>query len=448
MHPDRNFNNVEAATRDFAEVQAAYEVLSDPHERAWYDSHRDAILSGQNGSFDDVAGTTTYRNIHLTSTAEIISLMSKFNTTIPFTDAPLGFFSVVRETFDHLALEEEVVAENENLQRAAYPTFGSSQDDYYEVVRPFYYAWAGFATRKTFSWKDKYRVSDAPDRRIRRSMEKENKKNRIEAAREFNEAVRFLVAFVRKRDPRYISNMQSDAERQTSLRIAAAAQAARSRAANQEKVTSYEVPEWARSRFHEIEQDQLSTSGDDSEIEILECVVCNKNFKSARQLEAHERSKKHTKALQQLRRQMKKEGVDFKLDTDATPLSPDQLKHESSDTLPSNSTERKATQGLPYLFEASEGVLCDVFKTHSINNIERPEADANYIPELVKDHLGSTLNCAQVPQLASGNDFQCSIQELTLGDAESPVRVGKAKAKREKKTARRALENEVISRPH
>lgn len=45
-HPDKNIDNPEQAKKEFQIIQAAYEVLSDPQERAWYDKHRNAILLG------------------------------------------------------------------------------------------------------------------------------------------------------------------------------------------------------------------------------------------------------------------------------------------------------------------------------------------------------------------------------------------------------------------
>ena len=49
LHPDKNLNeDPEVAKSVFQELQQAFEVLSDPQERAWYDRHRDAILSGAN----------------------------------------------------------------------------------------------------------------------------------------------------------------------------------------------------------------------------------------------------------------------------------------------------------------------------------------------------------------------------------------------------------------
>lgn len=43
-HPDKNAEKAEEATVKFKEIQEAYDILSDPHERAWYDSHREQVI--------------------------------------------------------------------------------------------------------------------------------------------------------------------------------------------------------------------------------------------------------------------------------------------------------------------------------------------------------------------------------------------------------------------
>ena len=45
-HHDRNLDSREEAEARFKELQGAHAVLADPHERSWYDQHRDAILRG------------------------------------------------------------------------------------------------------------------------------------------------------------------------------------------------------------------------------------------------------------------------------------------------------------------------------------------------------------------------------------------------------------------
>ncbi|KJY00340.1 DnaJ-domain-containing protein [Zymoseptoria brevis] len=312
LHPDRNHGNEEAATKTFAEVQAAYEVLSDPQERAWYDSHETAILRGD----DDIGGDASagaapsFGSVRATTADDLARLVRKFNSNVEFSDAPSGFFGFIRETFDQLAKEEEVAADWEGGEYREYPTFGHRDDDYGDVVKAFYAAWAGFATVKSFSWVDKYRLSEAPDRFIRRRMEEENGKLRKAAKQEFNDAVRSLVAFVRKRDPRYVPNTQTEEERQKVLRDAAQAQAARARAANAAKMED-EVPEWTKVR----EPEELEES-EEEEVEehVLECVACNKIFKSERQWEAHEKSKKHQKAVRALQHKMRKENAHLDLD--------------------------------------------------------------------------------------------------------------------------------------
>jgi len=53
----------------------------------------------------------------------------------------------------------------------------------------------GFSTVKSFSWLDRWNYSDAPDRRVKRAMEKENKRYRDAGRREFNDTVKVLRLF-------------------------------------------------------------------------------------------------------------------------------------------------------------------------------------------------------------------------------------------------------------
>ena len=233
------------ATKLFADVQSAYEVLSDPQERAWYDSHRDVLLRG--GETSGPGGEEYSYDIRMTTSEQVLKLMMKFNGRLNFNDSQSGLYGGLQDFFQQLTKEEDIACQWEGLEPIDYPPFGHKDDTFEDVVRPFYNAWNGFSTRKTYAWKDTYRLSDAPDRRVRRLMERENKRLREEGVREFNDAVRSLVAFVRKRDPRYQENLQSEAQRQKTLREAAAAQAARSRAANQAQLDKQVVPEWAKS---------------------------------------------------------------------------------------------------------------------------------------------------------------------------------------------------------
>lgn len=304
-------------------------MLSDPQERAWYDSHESAILRGGHGSTEE----HYEHDVRVTTADDITAMLAKFHRRVDYSDSPTGFFGFLRDTFDRLAREEQLAAQWEGVEAPDYASFGHKDDTYEDVVRQFYVAWTSFATKKSFSWKDRYRYSDATDRRMRRLMEKENKSFREEGIREFNEAVRTLVAFVRKRDPRYTPNTQTDEERQKIMRDAAKAQAARQRAANA-AMLSEDVPEWTKTR----DSEELEESEDDEEEqEEFECVACRKTFKSERQFEAHEKSKKHQKAVQALKKKMFKDNKNLNLDDDvpssgiATPSVDDEDAQEDVD---------------------------------------------------------------------------------------------------------------------
>lgn len=314
LHPDRNHGDTERTTALFAEIQTAYEVLSDDQERAWYDAHEGDILRG--GSGEGATEDLYQGNMRMTTSHDLTRMMGKFRGSVDFSDSPSGFFGYVRETFEQLAKEEEYAADYEDLSIPDYPTFGHKDDTHDHVVREFYAAWNGFATVKSFAWMDQYRLSDAPDRRTRRAMEKENQKFRDEGKREFNDAVRTLVAFVRKRDPRYKPNTKSADEQAKAQRDARKAQAAKARAAQMAKLEqeAQALPSWATARPPDEEEEQ---SEEEIEEEHYECVACNKTFKSERQYDAHEKSKKHQKAISALKRKMQKDNAHLNLDDDA-----------------------------------------------------------------------------------------------------------------------------------
>ncbi|KAH9826378.1 DnaJ-domain-containing protein [Teratosphaeria destructans] len=329
LHPDRNYGNEEHATKVFAEVQAAYEVLSDPQERAWYDSHESAILHGEDPEGD--GAVPSYDNVRITTADDLARVVGKFNKNVEFTDAPSGFFGFLRELFEQLATEETAAAMYEGTVAHEYPTFGHKDDEYGDVVRKFYATWSSFSTVKSFSWKDHYRLSEAPDRWYRRRMEQENKKYRQDGIREFNDAVRSLVAFIRKRDPRYVPSTQTEEERQKILRDAAAAQATRARAANAAK-TQEEVPEWTKSREPDpLAEHEGGFDSDTEEEEVFQCVACNKLFKSEKQWQAHEKSKKHQKAIKELQKKMKRDNANLDLEGTGSGIATPDVEDDDDD---------------------------------------------------------------------------------------------------------------------
>ena len=92
-HPDKNPDDPEGAKQTFQLIQQAYDVLSDPQERAWYDNHREEILRGARGEELDQDGLDIFQ----------------FFTSSCYTgfgDDEKGFYSVYREVFNSLAAED------------------------------------------------------------------------------------------------------------------------------------------------------------------------------------------------------------------------------------------------------------------------------------------------------------------------------------------------------
>ncbi|XP_014256239.1 dnaJ homolog subfamily C member 21 [Cimex lectularius] len=277
-HPDKNLETADEAKEMFQLVQQAYDVLSDPQERSWYDRHKDSILKGGLGE--------NYQD-------DSLNVYAYFTTSCykGFNDDENGFYSVYNEVFKTIAAEDSEFCTDD----VEIPEFGDSKSPYLEVVHLFYSHWQSYSTKKTFSWLDEYDIRQAPNRRVVRLMEKENKKIRDKARKERNEEVRALVNFVRKRDKRV--QEYSKLLEQKSLENEKKANEMRKKQIleKNEKMKSYVESDWSKftNVLDELEQIESQLTVEDEEEESLYCTACNKLFKTTKAFHNHEKSKKH-----------------------------------------------------------------------------------------------------------------------------------------------------------
>ncbi|CAG83176.1 YALI0B15312p [Yarrowia lipolytica CLIB122] len=346
LHPDRNHGNVEEATAKFAVVQAAYDVLSDSQERAWYDSHGMSMGGGgSGGSGED--------GVHIyTTTEDVMRWFDPLMFANVDPESSSNFWATASSIFNQLAQEEREAAMDADVDSPILPAFGNSKSSWQHETRVFYDNWINFSTVKQMAHKDMYREKDAPDRRVKRAMQGHNKKARDAAKKEYNDAVRAFVRFIRKRDPRV--KLQAQQAKEASLsggKTAAEAQAYRARMANmakrQEEERRYKEQAWQK--VVEDEENPTAVVGEDeeegeSEVEdIWECVVCDKEFKTEQMLQSHEQSRKHAKALHKLRREMRKEGLDLGLDETPEP----EAEEEEDEVGPELADEEEKEEEIP-----------------------------------------------------------------------------------------------------
>lgn len=156
LHPDKNMDRVEEATREFTEIQLAYEVLMDPQERAWYDAHRNQILNDneESAQYSETVGLSTQH-------------LLKFFTTSCFSgfhDGPDGFYTVYKMVFAEILRNEQSAVYDDDALAFSLPdvSFGSSTvtfDQFFYTdsrqetsLKDFYSVFGAFSSCRSFRY--------------------------------------------------------------------------------------------------------------------------------------------------------------------------------------------------------------------------------------------------------------------------------------------------------
>ena len=187
----------------------------------------------------------------------------------------------------------------------------------------------------------KWNLNEAENRQIRRAMEAENKSDRKEQRKEYNDTVRRLVAYVKRRDPRYVQFQLQQAKEEKIKRAKAELKKEKEeeeKALKRAQARKAEEERWAERERERIAAGEASSSEErypfqsqktihfvhiynflhttfnyyffvkktysEEEVQIFYCEPCKKSFKSKNAFISHEKSKKHKEMIKKIQRQM------------------------------------------------------------------------------------------------------------------------------------------------
>jgi DnaJ family protein A protein 5 len=292
FHPDKAPRGEEEQyTVKFQELNEAYEVLSNPNEKAWYDAHREQILTGKS--------------------KEEMESQSGFGFDIDQylkDDCYSGkdFYEVFNEVFMKIKIEEEKAKELNDIDRQSpleMTNFGDASSDE-SMIKNFYLDWENFSSCKTFAFADMYNPKDYEGRRIKRLIDRENKKVRNEARKQYISKIKQLVGFVKSRDSRWAEMVHKEnLKRKKQEQLNKIEEIRKEKEWQEKKKRLLEEEMKNYGEYIEEEEDIALTN-----LEEFFCRVCNKEFKTEGALRHHNKSKQHLKRKKKIMEELMLEG--------------------------------------------------------------------------------------------------------------------------------------------
>lgn len=272
-HPDRNHTNKgREATDEFITLRQAYDILSDPDDRALYDMNRRKAVEISTSTDHHHDDDEEFGENHLDKYFSVSCYRG-------YDDSPCGFFAVYRILFESIESCEPSSSSSHEIT-----SFGSMNTPYKPSIAAFYTKWAHFSTERVFGC-ELPRFVFSLERDKRRTLMHELQKTLERKRRLYNNKVRSLANFIKKKDPRYKRWMEQWRQCEN-------------------KSTDLTTPSYSDVELDALLQriapveENLECS--DNEIRELYCAVCKKAFKSQNQWFNHERSSRHRLAMQRL----------------------------------------------------------------------------------------------------------------------------------------------------
>ncbi|KAF8773716.1 DnaJ subfamily C member 21 like protein [Argiope bruennichi] len=371
-----------------------------------------------------------------------------------YNDEEKGFYTVYRQVFEKIAAEDKPFLDSDDELEV--PSFGYSYSSYEEVVHNFYAYWQSYCTAKSYSWVDKYDLTEArksgAGRQVIRLMEKDNKKLREQFKKARNEEVRALVAFVRKRDKRVQAQKKKEEERKIEKAKRAEEIRKQQLLERNKSLESYKESEWLsnselENKFNELETAIDETFGDNAtndadeeeeeEPDALYCVACEKDFRSEKAMKNHENSKKHKENVALLKYLMEEEEAG---------LQNDEENAVDEENPPMTDSDAEKT---------SEALLEELVRSSSSKSKKKKKKNKNVLAETTlnddienKEELSSKLE--EVTIVDPPEESNCTNTKVPPKNDTSNKKDKKIKVKKEKvpETPSEDIEEEIKEKPN